>query len=573
MEGAPANGFRGGKGPPRGRGSGPPGGRGFGRGRGGSPGGRGFGRGRGGPPRGRGFGGGRGGPGGRGFRGGQGGPPGGRGFRGGRGRLPNGQGRQNLVFSEVLTEPVELLLMRHETVTPSRLTPSIRITNLPFTKLEDFIELRPFLFQLLHSRCTITYESDIILFYQKNLRGFWDVICAFGSHQGKATAVKAVSIIHGQVFKDHHLIAERYDSLAEDDHLVTENCVRVSNLSTATTEEMLWKFFGKICGKLGMIYLDLTQKGSPEALINFEEPDSVAEALKLDGAKLDNSSIEVTHLDWNQSIRVSMPAEMTQKQLEEKLQDFKPTFTRIISSKNKIAFVYFSSKKRYSKALTTLNETELLGSKNCATPAVEHRVFTRLFESGLFVSPGKLVSSFQSFGAVIKHYLHPRIHGVYVIVFDSKHAVDAAIKASPVLVDGTSCTVCDAANKLPPPEKKKKKKGEKVVDSKVEDEEDDNVADDNNEQGQQEEGEDEDDDDDDSVDEEEGEDDDDSEDEGEEEEDEEGDEDDDESEESMDGLVKPSNGVKVTKQPPPQINLKRKGTQENRGQNKMAKSN
>lgn len=140
--------------------------------------------------------------------------------------------------------------------------------------------------------------------------------------------------LHGQEFHGHHLLVGRYHDFVIRD--VSEFCIKVTNLSTAVTEEKLWELFVS-CGKLGMIYLEGTNSDDTlEALVNFEEQKSLTNALKLDGTKLFKNEIKVTHLDHNLSVNIK-----ASDGLESMLKDF--NVTHIISTlKSRMATVFFS---------------------------------------------------------------------------------------------------------------------------------------------------------------------------------------------------------------------------------------
>lgn len=223
---------------------------------------------------------------------------------------------------------------------PEDLKRSLVITNLPTIQIQDANELSEFVSKLLPSKDF----GKLRLFFKENYGPFrcLAAICVFDG--GLHDVLRHVEKLHGQVFNDHHLVVQRYDDSEDDDQLVTENCVRVTNLPSSTTEESLWTKF-ESCGKLGMIYLNRDKaNGSPlEGLVNFDKSDSVTKAAKLDGSSLENSKIKVVPLDWNLSIKISnLPSEATQEYLENELKDYSPIFIKITSKKLQNAFVTFS---------------------------------------------------------------------------------------------------------------------------------------------------------------------------------------------------------------------------------------
>lgn len=104
--------------------------------------------------------------------------------------------------------------------------------------------------------------------------------------------------LHGQIFHGHHLMVDRLHE-RNNEH-ITEYCIKVSNLSREASEEKLWKLF-ESSGKLGVIYLN---RDKCEALVNFEDLDSVINALKFNGAHLDQIKIKVMRLDPRLSIEI-----------------------------------------------------------------------------------------------------------------------------------------------------------------------------------------------------------------------------------------------------------------------------
>lgn len=230
---------------------------------------------------------------------------------------------------------------RYLTVLPKDLTRSIIITNLPPAQVEEAVELCNFVSPIFASIDTHDF-SKFKMFLNKDSSGAVAVICVF--REGRQNILKVVEKLHGKVFHGHHLIVQTYGNLQENDQLVTEYCVRITNLPTSATEEVLWKLF-ESCGKLAMIYLNrhLNPDGTLEALVNFEDSNSVINALKLNGSSVDNTNVKVVHLDWQLSIKISnLHSYVTHEFLENELKDYKPTFIRIISEKMKVAFVSFS---------------------------------------------------------------------------------------------------------------------------------------------------------------------------------------------------------------------------------------
>lgn len=322
------------------------------------------------------------------------------------------------------------------------------ITTLSTIKPDDF----PKLARLIYLRLGRMQNDKIKLFFNDGA-----IICEFA----ECPLSKGLERLHGQPFQKDHLMVQKYN-LEDHDQLVTEYCIRVTNLSAATTKKTLWEFF-ESCGKLGMIYLN---HDTSEALINFEASDSVVNALQKDGADLDSAKIKVEHLNLKKSVKISnLHPDTTNESIRQKLKGLKPTFISTISDTVKIAYASFSDEKSYSKALT-LNGKEWFDQSIVVTPALEHnKVFTQWYPE--FGSLEELSSAFESFGSVKRVYLHPRIHGVCVIAFESKSGVKAALRASSVSVNDRLCNISDSDQTVRmPPKMKQKANNAKVDDAK-----------------------------------------------------------------------------------------------------------
>lgn len=175
------------------------------------------------------------------------------------------------------------------------------------------------------------------------------LVAAIGMCKTTKAALKCLEKLHGQMYQDHHLLVEKYSP--ENLKFYSAYCIKVKNLSTKVTEERLWKFF-ESCGKLGMIYLSpVKSDGTLEAIINFEEPDTVIEALKLDGTKIKKANINVVQLKHKATFRIHKKHD-----LETILKDFNVAhieYRRNITGK--LALVYFDVSQIFKNILLTFS--------------------------------------------------------------------------------------------------------------------------------------------------------------------------------------------------------------------------
>ncbi|XP_034233724.1 reticulocyte-binding protein 2-like [Thrips palmi] len=416
---------RGGEGGFRGRGR--DGGGGFrGRGRGGEGGFRGRGRGGEGGFRGRG----RGGP-----RGGSVRPDGGsaqpkRGFgpRGGRGR---GEGRVPQRGGKVRFEDV----VKKQQLAPEDTRKSILITNVPKGVEKNHHNFQQF----------ITEQVGPVksLFYQKitSMKAcVMSATCVFRKPSDYYVALKK---LHGQEFLNHHLLVQKFLNSNSNENLITKHCIRVTNLQTCTTENDLWNLF-ESCGKLGMVHLDRSDISSStlEALVNFEETNSVVNSLKLDGSMLHKSKIKVVYLDWKLSINIyNFKKTASLQDFETLLKDYNPIFVRLSQKKKKgnSVFASFSDEKSYSEALT-LNKKDFHGHKIVVEPALTHNVFMLIPSD---ISKDQVFKALKPFGAASGFINASKRFNIKKISFESEEGVIAALKASPVLIKGKFIDIWD----------------------------------------------------------------------------------------------------------------------------------
>lgn len=99
-------------------------------------------------------------------------------------------------------------------------------------------------------------------------------------------------VFNGTVFEDHHIRVDMASGKANYDQ---KKAVFLGNVPFAAEEDDLWKMF-ESCGKISGIRLIRDKRtgiGKGFAYINFESPDAVELALKLDGEDLNKRKLRV----------------------------------------------------------------------------------------------------------------------------------------------------------------------------------------------------------------------------------------------------------------------------------------